>query len=247
MLSRGNLAIIFTSLVTAALSSGCIIVGNGTTGGSGGDGGQGGAGVGGRDNTGGTGGTNVGGAGGEGGAGVGGAGGQGGAGGGSMCVGPDDNEGKTVSSCEDMNITPKPNGPALSVCGPSADEAPPGYGVCKRGFEIYTPGAAATLQGCLEKITVEPANACDINKVTACVGDMYKAVCAMQAATDACNAIATQICPGEAFDTQGCLLEVNPFNDKALQDLANCISAADPNQVTCQQAYDDCFADISSY
>ncbi|UQA61528.1 hypothetical protein [Polyangium aurulentum] len=244
MLSRGNLAIIFTSLLTAALSSGCIIVGNGT---SGGDGGSGGAGVGGRENTGGSGGTNVGGAGGEGGAGVGGAGGQGGAGGGSSCVGPADSDGKTVSSCDTMQITPKPTGPALSICGPTMDEQPPGYGVCKRGFEIYTPGAAATLQGCLDKITVEPANACDMNKVTACVGDMYKAACPSQSAANACEAIAKQICVNETFDTSGCLLEVNPFSDKALQDLANCISMTDPNQVTCQKAYDDCFIEISSY
>jgi hypothetical protein len=245
MLSRGKFGIIFSSLLTAALSTGCIIVAdpNDNTGGFGG---FGGAGVGGRGG--------AGGAGGQGGAGVGGAGGQGGqggagvgGGGGSECVGTNDGSGKTVASCEDMPITPAPNGAAISNCGATMNEAPPGYGLCKRGFEIYTQGAASTLQSCLNKIGVQPADACNMNHVTACIGDMYKAVCASQAAANACEAIATQICGKDPFDTTGCLLDVNPFNDVTLQDLANCISATDPNQVTCQQAYNDCFAQIASF
>ena len=209
MLSRGNLAIIFSSLLTAALSTGCIIISDP-------NGGVGGAGVGGQ-------------------------------GGGSTCVGADDGSGKTVASCDMMAITPVPVGAALKNCGASKDEAPPGYGLCKRGFEIYTQGAASTLQSCLAQIGVEPANACDMNQVTKCIGTMYTEICASQAATNACDAIATQICGKEPFDTSGCLVDVSPFNDMTLQELANCISATDPNQVTCQQAYNDCFAKIASF
>ncbi|MDC0749824.1 hypothetical protein [Polyangium mundeleinium] len=244
MQSRATFAFVLTSLAVAAFTSGCVIVSDNTpTGGSGGDGG---AGVGGNGGSGG-----VGGQGGEAGAGVGGGGGSGGDGGsGGSCVGPDDAT-SDVAACDAMNITPKPKGPAASCQGVDANGNPisydpPGYGTCKRGFEIYTRGAAGVLEDCLSGIGVEPANACDDQQVADCVGKMYSAACPSADAALACQTIATDLCiNGEIFDTQGCQLETNPFNSAALQELANCITdSAEPD---CNKAYDGCFALVTSY
>ncbi|MDC3952257.1 hypothetical protein [Polyangium jinanense] len=246
MQSRSTFALVLTSFLTAAaLSSGCIIVSdpNNNTGGNGGDGG---AGVGASGGTGGTGGQ--GGTGGVGG--TGGTGGTGGEGGGSNCVGPEDGDG-SVAACDAMNITPKPEGPAAQCPGtdPNGNPIefdPPGYGTCKRGFEIYTRGAATVLQNCLSDIGVEPANACDDQQVADCVGKMYGAACPSADAALACETISNQLCiNGETFDTQGCQLETNPFNNAALQELANCIS--DSALPDCNDAYDACFAQVTSY
>jgi hypothetical protein len=241
MLSRGNLGIIGGTLLSAALLSGCVIVGKSSSDGTGGSGGDGGAGVGGAGGTGGNGGN-----GGEGGAGVGGAGGTGGTGGGSACVKADDGSGKGVSSCDTMNITPSPKGAALSNCGANKDESPPGYRLCQRGFDIYTQGAASTLQTCFDKIGVEPANACDMALVGACVSEMYKAICESEDGVLTCEAIATKICPGEQFDTQKCMDEVTPFNGTTLQMLADKISDS-PAGTPCQDAYDAAFDEINVF
>ncbi|MDI1452210.1 hypothetical protein, partial [Polyangium sp. 6x1] len=192
----------------------------------------------------------AGGQGGEGGAAVGGAGGEGGQGGGSACVGPD--QGTTeVAACDAMNITPKPNGPAAQCQGTDGNGNaiefdPPGYGTCKRGFEIYTKGAAGVLQSCLSDIGVEPANACDDQQVADCVGKMYAAACPSADAALACETVANDLCiNGETFDTQGCQLETNPFNNTALQQLADCITNS--SEPDCNNAYDACFALITSY
>ncbi|WP_211365519.1 hypothetical protein, partial [Polyangium fumosum] len=194
----------------------------------------------------------VGGQGGEAGAGVGGGGGSGGEGGsgGSSCVGPDDST-SDVAACDAMNITPKPKGPAATCQGVDAngnpiEYDPPGYGTCKRGFEIYTRGAAGVLEDCLSGIGVEPSNACDDKQVADCVGKMYAAACPSADSALACQTIATDLCiNGEIFDTQGCQLETNPFNSAALQELADCITnSAEPD---CNKAYDGCFALVTSY
>ncbi len=239
MQSRATFAFVLTSFLTVALTSGCIIVapGDGNSGGSGGSGGTGGDG--GRGGAGGTGG--VGGTGGEGGAGV---------GGGGSCVGPNDGSVEVVA-CDAMNITPKPNGPA-ALCqgtdgnGNAIEYEPPGYGTCKRGFEIYTAGAASVLQVCLADITVEPAVACDETLVGDCVGKMYKAACPSADAALACETIAKDLCiNGEIFDTQGCQLQANPLNSTALQDLADCITNSP--ETDCNKAYDACFGQLTSF
>ncbi|WP_206079513.1 hypothetical protein [Polyangium spumosum] len=237
MQSRATFALALTSfLAAAALASGCIIVSDPNPNNTGGNGGSGGPGVGG---TGGTGG--VGGQGGEGGAGVGGA---GGAGGGGACVGPDDGT-VTVAACDAMNITPAPNGPAAQCQGKDENGNaftydPPGYSLCKRGFEIYTDGAADYLQGCLDDIGVEPANACDDQQVADCVGKMYNEACPSADAALACETIAKNLCiNGETFESQTCLLQTTPLNNETLQVLADCISES--AIVDCNEAYKDCF------
>jgi len=241
MQSRLTFPLILASfLAAAAFSSGCIIVADNGTGGAGGSGASGGAG-----GTGGTGGQGgQGGTGGEGGAGV------GGSGGGSSCVMPKDGT-LTADACNMMNITPAPKGSATQ-CQGTDDQGnpitfdPPGYSVCLRGFDIYQAGAADVLQKCLSNISVAPAFACDVALVGDCVGEMYKAACPSTDAADTCDAIAKQLCVnGETFKSQDCMVDTNPFNATALQDLADCITnSAQPD---CNLAYDECFATITSY
>lgn len=167
-------------------------------------------------------------------------GGGGGAGGSAQCIGPDDGSGKTIASCEQMNITPAPNGPGPASCN-TALGLPPGYLACKHGFEIFKQGAASTLQGCLAEIGSDPSTACDADLVANCVYAMYGVLCASPSAVTACNAIDKQLCGGNNFDVLLCAKEAKPFNDQALQSLGDCILDANPDQTTCQQAYESCF------
>jgi hypothetical protein len=243
-MTRATLGILFASIFAAASVTGCIIVTDGSTsgGGFGGNGGTGGQGTGGTEAQG-TGGAGVGGTGGQGTGGAGGAGGQGGSG----CVDPA-GTGKTGASCDMMNITPKSHGgAALSTCGATKDQDPPGYGTCVLGFKIYRPGDAETLQSCLAKIGVEPANACDIKQVSTCVNTMYKAACENPTAVKACNDLATVTCKGEPFDTQKCMDYLLTFNSDGLNKVAACMAASDPAKETCLQAFDRCFGEATTF
>jgi len=177
------------------------------------------------------------------GSGTGGAGGQGqgGAGvggGGGTCVGPNDGI-LDALSCDKLNTKATGN-----VCGPMKNLEPLANGTCTHGFDIFQRGAFDVLSTCLQGIEGDPVNACDDTQVKKCIDVMYKAACPSQDAATACEGISTTLCiMGETFDTQGCLLDTNPLNTTALQDLANCI--ADPtSDPDCNKAYTACFAKL---
>ncbi len=215
------------------LLGGCIIVpsnGNGSTGGAGGEG-----------NTTQTStsssstGSSMGGAGGQGG--------QGGAGvggGGGGCAKPEDGI-LDVNTCAKLNTQATGN-----VCGPNKDLAPLANGTCTHGVTIFQAGAFDVLAKCLQTIEGDMTNACDDAQVADCVDVMYKAACPSQDSASACEAIGVNLCAaGETFDTQGCLLDTNPLNTKALQALADCITnSPEPD---CNKAYTQCFAEILSF
>lgn len=231
MNTRASLAIGLPSFLL--LLGGCIIVdstnnpsGSGGTGGgdtSSSSSGTAGAGVGGAAGMGGQGGSGV-----------------GGAGGGSNCVGPNDGV-LDALACDALNTQQ-----TGSVCGPNKDLPPLANGTCTHGFKIFQPGAFDELATCLKKIEGDTTNACDDAQVETCVADMYKAACPSQDAAAACDAIASKLCVnGETFDTQGCLLDTNPLNTTALQQLADCITQS--AQPDCNDAYKDCFAQTLSF
>jgi hypothetical protein len=216
------------------LLGGCIIV-DGTTTGGGLTGGSGG--VGNIDkttsSTSGTSSTGMGGTGGSAGAGVGGS--------GAGCVKPQDGI-LDKNACAALNTQATGN-----VCGPMNNEAPLANGTCLRGFEIYQAGAADLLAKCLQTIEGDATNACDDAQVAKCVELMYKQACPSTDSATTCELIGNNLCVnGEKFDSQGCLLDTNPLNGAALQELADCIS--DPNSnPDCNIAYTDCFNLVRSF
>jgi hypothetical protein len=237
MLSRIRTSIALSLLATTALFAGCVI-GRGdiddddtpttttttTSSSTSGGGGEGGAGVGG-----------------SGGAGVGG---SGGSGGGTACVGVN-GTGLDDKSCDNMNITPAPNGQAASICddtgGTGGTNPPPGYAACQHGFDVFNPGPAEHFQKCLAMITVEPANACSLDKLQDCVNSMYAATCEVPETTDLCDQIGKAcVMAGQTFDVPGCAVDLKPFNQKALTAYSDCFDG-EPMNVLCQDAHDKCF------
>ena len=166
--------------------------------------------------------------------------GMGGAGGGSSCVGPNDGV-LDALACDALNTQQ-----AGSVCGPNQDLPPLANGTCTHGFKIFQSGAYDVLATCLKKIEGDKTNACDDAQVAACVDDMYKVACPSQDAAAACESIAQKLCiAGETFDTQGCMLDTNPLNNTALQQIANCITNS--ALTDCNDAYKDCFGQVLSF
>lgn len=215
--------------VETSANSGAVTSTSVTTGG--GDGGAGGA----------TAGTGTGGAGGEGGAG----GAATGTGGGEPACFGETGTGKTAASCDEMNITPAPNGPASSSCGEGLNEPPPGYGACIHGFSIYTAGSAENFQACLSEIGVEPANACDIDLVAECVGKVYEEACENAYANEVCDTIA-EVCGADTFNAGTCKADLVPFSKAGVDTLVECVNAQ-PQEVSCQDAYNTCFDEVRSF
>ncbi len=220
MQHRASLSFVIPAVL--ALLGGCIIVpGNGT----GGTGGSGAFTVSSSSSSSGEGGQ--GGAGGQaGGVGV---------GGGSNCVsGPGL---KDIKACDSLNTQGV-------LCGVNMDVPALANDVCVRGSAIYQGVAFDMLHSCFQNI--EKVDACVEKPVTDCLGEIYKSTCP-NSAVAACDSIATKICGVEPFDTQGCVLDTIPLNDKALQVLADCISGTDPNVISCQDAYTDCFNKLTTF
>lgn len=176
--------------------------------------------------------------------GSGGSGGAGGGGstsgtGGSACVGED---GKAaVSDCELLNIAPAAG--ASSSCGPNLNEAPPGYGLCKRGFDLFNPGAVSNLVSCLGKIGVQ--DECKTDPLQACVDNMFAQECVIASIATSCGEIKTA-CGADPFDAGKCATDLNPFSDAGLKELSDCINAADP-ALNCQAAYDGCYTQVLTF
>jgi hypothetical protein len=152
---------------------------------------------------------------------------------------PEAGSGMTVDACDDMYITPPPEGAAM-LCGVEFDQPPPGYLVCQRGFEIYTAGQSEDLQLCLADIGV--AEACEEEPVLLCIEGMYLAACERPSIIDLCDGFATD-CDPDPFDAAQCKVDLNPFGDDGLIELTDCINAAAP-ELSCQDAYDQCFYDV---
>lgn len=226
---RASLSIALPSFLL--LLGGCIIVDGNTNSSTGGAGGEGNTTASSTSSSSSSTGSSAGGAGGQGGsagAGVG--------GGGPMCA--DSNDGiLDVLSCDKLNT----KGVTCNGVDALAN------GTCSHGFDIFQGGAFDVLVKCLQGIEGDMANACDDSQVEKCVGVMYTAACPSQAAAATCDAIRANLCAaGEPFDTQGCLLDTNPLNTKALQEVADCITNTMP-PTTCQADYNACFGKIISF
>jgi hypothetical protein len=160
---------------------------------------------------------------------------------GGACVGSDGLG--VVADCEELNIAPAQG--ATKQCGPNKDELPPGYNLCVRGYTLFTTGTADELQECLAQIGVQ--NECDIEPVTVCVDQIFADACDTQEIADNCKGIAAQCPAGEAFNVAQCTDQLRPFSNAGLQELINCFNDTDPNQVTCQQAYDGCYDQVFTF
>jgi hypothetical protein len=162
-----------------------------------------------------------------------------GAGGAAGCVGE---TGKAViADCEKLNIAPAAG--ASSSCGVKMDEAPPGYGLCKRGFDLFNPGANANLVACLATIGVQ--DECKTDPLQTCVDKMFKDECVIPAIATACDSIKTT-CGADPFDAATCATDLNPFSDTGLMEMSDCINNADPT-LTCQAAYDGCYTQVLTF
>lgn len=159
--------------------------------------------------------------------------------GGTGCVGED---GKAViGDCELLNIAPASG--ASSSCGPNLNEAPPGYGLCKRGFTLFNPGAVSNLVACLGTIGVQ--DECKTEPLQACVDAMFKEECVIASIVTSCDGI-KMTCGTDPFDAAKCATDVNPFSDTGLMELADCINMADAT-LTCQAAYDGCYDQVLTF
>jgi hypothetical protein len=159
--------------------------------------------------------------------------------GGGACVGETGTG--TIAECEKLNIAPAAG--ASSSCGPNMDEAPPGYGLCKRGFDLFNPGAVTSLVDCLATIGVQ--DECKTDPLQACVDKMFKDECVIASVGTSCDGIKTT-CGADPFDSAKCATDLNPFSDKGLTELSDCINMTDP-AVACQKAYDDCYTQVLTF
>lgn len=162
--------------------------------------------------------------------------------GGASCVAPEGTGAPTKDDCATVGLELFP-----STCGDSGDQPPPGKGVCGRGFEIYTTGAAEDLETCLDTIAANQPDVCDIDKVAACVTEMYDDACANDQADAACDGIQDTCAQvQDSIDVAACKGDLVPFGDAGLQQLADCFNSPDHSSQPCQQAYDECFDVVTS-
>ena len=188
-----------------------------------------------------------GGAGGDGGTGgvggAGGTGGEGGAGGQSGCVGAAGTLRKTVADCELLNISPSQG--ASRQCAGQPDQDPYGYRLCKGAFGIFSQGQSEDLIACLEQIGVQ--DACDFNKANDCTNAMYTAACTRPQAANTCAQIAESCAANDPLDIAKCTEDLNPFSNAGDQALVTCLNDASQQTKPCQEAYDYCYADTTSF
>jgi hypothetical protein len=159
--------------------------------------------------------------------------------GGGACIG--EKGAAVIADCEKLNIAPASG--ASSSCGPNLNEAPPGYGLCKRGFEIFNAGATTTLVDCLATIGVQ--DECNTPPLQACVDKTFADECVVDSIGTACDGIKTT-CGADPFDAVACAKDLNPFSDMGLTEVETCINMTDP-AVACQKAYDDCYTQVLTF
>ena len=181
--------------------------------------------------------------------GSGGVGGQGGAStaatststGGVMCVGETGTG--VIADCDQLNITPPSHGGPSKLCGDAFDKDPPGYGLCTRGFGIFTTGAASSLVQCLATIGVQ--DACNLPPLDACIDTMYAALCESAAIKADCGDIKAS-CGADPLDAVQCAKDLIPLNEAGVMQFGKCMNDADPS-LLCQQAYDACYAQVFNF
>lgn len=159
--------------------------------------------------------------------------------GGTACVGETGTS--VIADCEKLNIAPASG--ASSSCGMNLDEPPPGYGLCKRGFDLFNPGATSTLVECLATIGVQ--DECKTDPLQACIDKMFADECVIPSIATSCDSIKTT-CGADPFDAAKCATDLNPFSDAGLTELSTCINKADP-ALTCQAAYDGCYTEVFTF
>ena len=159
--------------------------------------------------------------------------------GGGACVGETGTA--AIAECDKLNIAPASG--ASSSCGPNMNEAPPGYGLCKRGFDLFNPGAVTSLVDCLATIGVE--SECKTDPLQTCVDKMFKDECVIASIGASCDVIKTT-CGADPFDAAKCATDLNPFSDKGLAEVSDCINTTD-KAVACQKAYDDCYTQVLTF
>jgi hypothetical protein len=161
--------------------------------------------------------------------------------GGTTCVGEDGDA--TLIDCDSINISPKAG--ASSSCGPNLDEAPPGYGLCQRGFTIFNTGAATNLRDCLATIGVQ--DECKTDPLQVCVDKMFNDECVIPSIATSCGEIKTACdAAADPFDTAKCTADLNPFSDAGLKELSDCINQTDP-AINCQTAYEGCYTQVLTF
>ena len=159
--------------------------------------------------------------------------------GGGACVGESGTA--AIAECDKLNIAPASG--ASSSCGANMNEAPPGYVLCKRGFDLFNPGATTSLVDCLATIGVQ--DECKTDPLQACVDKMFADECVLASIGTSCDGIKTT-CGADPFDSAKCATDLNPFSDKGLAELSACINMMAP-AVACQKAYDDCYTQVLTF
>jgi hypothetical protein len=159
--------------------------------------------------------------------------------GGTGCVG--ESGSAVIADCEKLNIAPASG--ASSSCGPNLNEPPPGYGLCKRGFEIFNAGATTSLVACLATIGVQ--DECKTDPLQTCVDKTYADECVIASIGTTCDGIKTA-CGADPFNSDICAKDLNPFSDAGLTEIETCFNGTDP-AVPCQKAYDDCYTQVLTF
>jgi hypothetical protein len=103
---------------------------------------------------------------------------------------------------------------------------------------VYEPGHAAGLAACLASVTTQEA--CDIEPVDACVGNVYDYACDSDFIKDTCtDFVATCEELDDTLDFDRCDFELRPFSEAGLIELVTCMN--DETVVgDCQARYDAC-------
>lgn len=180
-------------------------------------------------------------------------------GGGSASVGcipaiPNVDEGFTIDSCDNLNITPVAQGGPASKC--EDDEGgftlnPPGYDLCKHGFTNFSEGAAASIIGCLEGIPANPAYSCDLEVAINCASETLGNLCANAFADSLCEDLSDSCVAAEdtTINVANCKASaIRAINDgDGVTALYGCMADAAEGDGTCQQNLEGCVEALLSF
>jgi hypothetical protein len=149
--------------------------------------------------------------------------------------------GKSVSECEDTNVS------SINQC-PGNNAPPIADSSCTKGYEIYTQGSWEVLLGCISEIPATIQDACDdpeaTDHVVACLTDMYNAACLNPDLKPQCDDIATQC---EGFDATACAADLNPFSQDGLNAYSACLSSPEHENDACADLHNNCFTEVTSF
>lgn len=161
-----------------------------------------------------------------------------GTGGSSGCTGQK-GTGIPKSACETIPIAP----PETCVDMGQTIETY-GYTACAFAAMDWNDGNWEEFEACLSQI--DKANECDPNFVVDCVSKTRNDACDDPVNDTNCTQIHDNCAaanPPQDFDTSKCENDMKIYNDAGFKALLDCFNMADPS-LTCQQAYDTCFANF---